>query len=51
MEFFALLMQIRYRPRSFDRVGHENTYASNENKHFFTVRPTKIMNKADKKVF
>ena len=32
-----------YRPRSFDQVGHENTHASNENKHFFMPFPTLIL--------
>ena len=27
---------IRYRLRFFDQVGHETTYASSGNKHFFT---------------
>ena len=26
----------RYRPRFFDQVGHQTTYASMENKHFST---------------
>mgnify|MGYP001497432898 CR=1 FL=1 len=34
--------------RFFDQVGHETTYESSENKHFFkknvTVRPTEIVN-------
>ena len=41
----------RDRPRFFDQVGHQTTYAYIRNKHFFTnnviVRPTKIMNRAD----
>ena len=45
-------IQIRVRPRFFDQVGRETMYASSENKHFslnlVVVRPTKIMNKADK---
>ena len=27
---------IRYRPRFFDQVGHQTTYASMGNRHFFT---------------
>ena len=38
----------RYRPRSFDQVGHQTTSVYIENKHFslndVIVRPTKIMN-------
>ena len=41
-------MMSRVLSRFFDRVGHETTYASSGNKHFFTnnvnVRLTKIMN-------
>ena len=37
-----------YRPRFFDQVGHQTTYAYIKNKHFslnhVIVRPTKIMN-------
>ena len=29
-------MNIRYRPRCFDQVGHQTTSAYIENKHFFT---------------
>ena len=29
-------LQNRVRPRFFDQVGHETTYASSGNKHFFT---------------
>ena len=29
-------MFLRVRPRFFDQVGHENMYASSENKHFVT---------------
>ena len=40
------------RPRFFDQVGHETMYAPSGNKHFtlnlVIVRPTKIMNRADK---
>ena len=43
---------IRVLSRFFDPVGHETMYASSGNKHFslnnVTVRPLKIMNKADK---
>ena len=28
---------VRHRLRFFVRVEHENTYASSENKHFFTI--------------
>ena len=28
---------IRYRPRFFDQVGHQTTYASIGNRHFFTL--------------
>ena len=42
----------RVRPRFFDQVGHDAMYASSRNKHFslnlVIVRPTKIMNRADK---
>ena len=45
-------MKIRFLSRFFDPVGHETTYASSGKKHFslnnVNVRPTKIMNKADK---
>ena len=41
-----------YPPRFFDQVGHQTTYASMENKPFLinnvTIRPTKIMNGAEK---
>ena len=48
-----LSWKIRYRPRFFDQVGHQTMYAFMGNKHFFSlnniiVRPTKIMNRADK---
>ena len=29
-------MQSRYRPRFFDKVGHQTMYASIGNRHFFT---------------
>ena len=42
----------RDRHRFFDWVGHETKYAYGGNKHFslnnVTVRPTKIMNRANK---
>ena len=42
----------RVHPRFFDQVGHETMYAFSGNKHFslnlVIVRPTKIMNRADK---
>ena len=42
----------RVRPRFFDQVGHKTMYATSGNKHFslnpVIVRPTKIMNKANK---
>ena len=42
----------RISPRLFDQVGHETMYASRGSKHFslnpVIVRPTKIMNRADK---
>ena len=28
---------IRYRPRFFDQVGHQTTYASIGKRHFFTI--------------
>ena len=31
------LLITRYGPRFFDQVGHQTTYASIGNKHFFTV--------------
>ena len=27
----------RYRPRFFDQVGHQTTYSSIGNRHFFTI--------------
>ena len=43
---------IKYRPRFFDQVGHQTTYASMGNKisslNSVIVRPTKIMNRANK---
>ena len=42
------ITKTRYRPRFFDQVGHQTTFASIGNKHFslndVIVRPTKIMN-------
>ena len=42
----------KFRHRFFDQVGHENAYVFAKNKIFslknVTVRPTKIINKADK---
>ena len=42
----------RYRPRFFDQVGHQTTYAFIGNKHFLLnhviFRPTKIMSRSDK---
>ena len=32
----CMYIVIRYRPRFFDRVGHQTTLAYIENKHFFT---------------
>ena len=50
--YIVLCTYIRVRPRFFDQVGHGTMYASSGNKHFLTklviVRPTKIMNRADK---
>ena len=47
--FFAYPdLKIRYRPRFFDEVGHQTTYASVASLHHVIVRPTKIMNRADK---
>ena len=34
--FFWTWATVRDRHRFFDRVGHETTYASSKNKHFFT---------------
>ena len=46
-----LWLPIRVRLRFFDQVGHETMHASSGNKHFslnnVTVRPTKIINRAD----
>ena len=28
---------LRYRPGFFDQIGHQTTYASNANRHFFTI--------------
>ena len=33
---FSSAIQVRYRPRFFDQVGHQITYASMGNKHFIT---------------
>ena len=45
-------MYNRVLSRFFVQVGHETMYASSVNKHFslnnVTVKPTKIMNRADK---
>ena len=53
VEFTQRYTETRNRPRFFDQVGHQTKYASIGNKHFFSlnnviVRPTKIMNRADK---
>ena len=35
-ESYCQAITARYRPRFFDQVRHQTTYASMENKHFFT---------------
>ena len=38
VRFFVVFhdtINLRYRPRFFDQVGHQTTYASIGNKHFF----------------
>ena len=51
---FLLCMHIRYRLRFFVRVGHETPHSSSGNKRFslnnVSVRPTKIMNRANKNI-
>ena len=57
-EFFAgallsVMLVIRVRPRFFDQVGHETMYVLVETLIFslnpVIVRPTKLMNRADKR--
>ena len=36
VSFFNTSIILRYRPRFFDQVGHQTTYASMGNKHFIT---------------
>ena len=37
ISFFPTDVKHRYRPSFFDQVGHQTTYASIGNRHFFTI--------------